>query len=98
MEIFRCILLLMVLFPFIAKADALVAVDIKRLSFESTIKIVQSAITACRKQAIQIAVVVIDRGGNVQLAARDTLAVDLTLRVAEQKAYTALSFNMATSI
>jgi len=98
MKIFRRALLLIVLFPLIIKADELVAVDIKRLSFESTVKIVQSAIAACRKQTIQIAVVVIDRGGNIQLAARDTLAVDLTLRIAEQKAYTALSFNSSTSI
>jgi len=78
-------------------ADQPVAVEIKRLSMETALKIARAAIGECRKQGIQIGVVVMDRGGRTQVALRDTVAADITLRIAEEKAYAALSFNVATS-
>lgn len=83
--------------PAITVADDPVALEIKRLTLESASKIAESAVAACRQRTIQIAVVVMDRSGNVQVALRDTLAVDLTLRIAREKSYTALSFNVPTS-
>jgi len=77
--------------------DTVVAVNIKRLSLDMALAISQAAITECRKRGIQIAVVVIDRGGNTQVALRDTVAADITLRIAPEKAYAALSFNIPTS-
>ena len=78
-------------------ASELLSVDIKRLSVESGVKVALAAMAACREQGIQIGVVVMDRGGNVQVALRDTLAADMTLTLARQKAYAAVSFNASTS-
>lgn len=58
----------------------------------------KASITACRKEGVQIAVTVIDRGGHPQVILRDVLAQDLTLTISKQKAYTAMSFNTATSL
>lgn len=80
-----------------AWAEQPLAVDIKRLSMDSALVIARAAIGECRKQGIQIGVVVMDRGGRTQVALRDTLAADITLRIAKEKAYTALSFNVPTS-
>ncbi len=73
------------------------SVSIQRLSLESALKVTQGAVAACRKQGIHIAATVVDRGGHAQIVLRDTLAADLTLEASRQKAYTAVSFNSATS-
>jgi uncharacterized protein GlcG (DUF336 family) len=78
-------------------ADQPVSVDIKRLSMYMALSMARAAVGECRKQGIQIGVVVIDRGGRTQVALRDTVAADITLRIAEEKAYAALSFNVSTS-
>lgn len=94
--------------PFLALSTALAAapaladeqpllVDIKRLSMETALRIAQATIDACRKEGVQIAVTVMDRGGHPQVVLRDVLAPDLTLTISRQKAYTAMSFNAATS-
>ena len=72
-------------------------VNIKRLSMESALRIAQAAIKECRKQGVQVAVTVIDRGGNIQVVLRDVLAPDVTLKISYQKAYTAMAFNSSTS-
>ena len=83
--------------PGIAVADEAPAVDIKRLTLDSAVKVAQAAVADCARRGIPVGVVVVDRGGHVQAALRDTLAPDLTLRVAKDKAYTAMSFNVPTS-
>lgn len=92
----RC-LVFVVLLPMTTHGGESMSVDIKRLTIEAATKVVHAAMVECRKKGIQIAVAVVDRGGNMQIGARDTLAVDLTLRIAREKAYTAISFNTATS-
>jgi uncharacterized protein GlcG (DUF336 family) len=82
---------------FSVRAEESMSVNIKRLSMESALKIAQAAIQACRKEGVQVAVTVVDRGGNPQVVLRDVLAMDLTLAISKQKAYTAMSFNAATS-
>lgn len=72
-------------------------VSIKRLSMESALQIAQAAIAQCRKEGVQVAVTVVDRGGHPQVVLRDVLAMDLTLEISRQKAYTAMSFNSPTS-
>jgi uncharacterized protein GlcG (DUF336 family) len=72
-------------------------VSIKRLSMEMALKIAQGAIEQCRKEGVQVGVTVVDRGGHPQVVLRDVLAMDLTLTISKQKAYTAMSFNSATS-
>lgn len=72
-------------------------IPIKRLSMEMALQIAQGAIEQCRKEGVQIAVTVVDRGGHAQAVLRDVLAMDLTLTISKQKAYTAMSFNSPTS-
>ena len=72
-------------------------VNIKRLSLETALKIAQAAIAQCRKEGVQIAVTVVDRGGHPQAVLRDVLAMDITLPISKQKAHTALAFNSALS-
>ncbi|MGD8999765.1 MAG: heme-binding protein [Granulosicoccaceae bacterium] len=77
--------------------EAPLTVDIKRLSLETAMRIGQAAIAECRKQGVQIAVTVVDRGGHPQIVLRDVLAMDITVPISKQKAHTAMAFNSATS-
>ncbi len=72
-------------------------VSTKRLTLETATKIAQNTIKACRKAGYQTGVTIVDRAGQTQVVLRDTLAPDLTLVVSKKKAYTAVSFNSATS-
>jgi uncharacterized protein GlcG (DUF336 family) len=74
-----------------------VLVDIKRMSLDTALKLAQAAIQTCRKEGVQVAVTVVDRGGHAQVVLRDVLAQDLTLVISKQKAYTAMTFNSVTS-
>lgn len=78
-------------------AEEVLSVSIKRLTMEAALKIARGAITACREKGIQIGVTVVDRSGHPQVTLRDTIAPDLTLSISRQKAYTAVSFSVATS-
>lgn len=77
--------------------DQPAAISVERLSMEMALKAAQATVEACRDEGIQVGVTVVDRGGNPQVVLRDVLAPDLTLRISKMKAYTALSFNTATS-
>jgi len=70
---------------------------IKRLSMETALRIAQAAIIQCRKEGVQIAVTVVDRGGHPQVVLRDVLAMDITLPISKQKAHTAMAFNSPLS-
>lgn len=72
-------------------------VDIKRMSLNMAMTAAKATIDACRKEGVQVAVTIIDRGGHPQVVLRDVLAMDLTLTISRDKAYTAMSFNSATS-
>jgi uncharacterized protein GlcG (DUF336 family) len=72
-------------------------VNIKRLSYDTALRIGKAAIEKCRKEGVQIAVTVVDRGGHPQVVLRDTLAMDVTVPISKKKAYTAMSFNAPTS-
>lgn len=80
-----------------AQAEDPPIVPIKRLSMEMAQQIAQAAVEQCRKEGVQVAATVVDRGGHPQAVLRDVLAMDLTLTISRQKAYTALSFNSPTS-
>ena len=67
------------------------------MTLDTATQLAQATIEACREEGVNVAVTVVDRGGNVQVVMRDTLAVDLTLEISKQKAYTAMSFNMPLS-
>ncbi len=71
--------------------------NIKRLSLETALRIAQGAIEQCRKEGVQIAVTVVDRGGHEQVVLRDVLAMDITIPISKQKAHTAMAFNSPLS-
>lgn len=81
----------------VAAADQPLTVNIKRLSMETALRIAQGAIEQCRKEGVQIAVTVVDRGGHPQVVLRDVLAMDITLPISKQKAHTAMAFNTPLS-
>lgn len=83
--------------PAVAAQDQPVVVNIKRMSMETALHIARAAIAQCRKEGVQVAVTVVDRSGQTQVVLRDVLAMDLTLTISYQKAYTAMSFNSPTS-
>lgn len=72
-------------------------VKIPRLTLDSALQIARTALDTCRTKGVSVAVTLLDRGGNVQVVLRDTLASDLTLAISRDKAYTALSFNTPTA-
>lgn len=83
--------------PSAAVADQPVMVNIKRMSLETALKAARATLEACRKEGVQIAVTVVDRGGHAQVVLRDVLAPDITLPISKQKAHTAMAFNTPTS-
>lgn len=91
-----CATLLLAL-PVAHAADDSPIISIKRLNMETALRIAQAAIAQCRKEGVQVGVTVVDRGGHAQVVLRDVLAMDLTLTISRQKAYSAMSFNSATS-
>jgi uncharacterized protein GlcG (DUF336 family) len=74
-----------------------IVVPLKRLSLDTALKAARAAPEACRKEGVQVAVTVVDRGGHPQVVLRDVLAPDLTLDVSRGKAYAAMSFVAPTS-
>ena len=83
--------------PVAFASDLPLTVNIKRLSMETALRIAQAAIEQCRKEGVQIAVTVVDRGGHEQVVLRDVLAMDITLPISKQKAHTAMAFNTPLS-
>ena len=77
--------------------DEPVALPIMRLNMDLAVTAAQATIEACREQGVSIAVSIVDRGGHVQVAMRDTLAMPITIPISQQKAYAALNFNAPTS-
>ena len=77
--------------------DAPLTVNIKRLSMDTALRIAQAAIKECRKRGVQVAVTVVDRGGDPQVMLRDVLAMDITVAISRKKAHTALAFNSPLS-
>ena len=79
------------------QADNKAFVMTRTLAFETANQLAMEAAQACRKQGYQVAVSVVDRNGNILAMLRDPLAGTHTLEVSRQKAYTAASFQTATS-
>jgi uncharacterized protein GlcG (DUF336 family) len=63
---------------------------------ETALTAARAALDACRKQGYQVAVAVTDRAGIVQVLLRDRFAGPHTVRVAANKAWTAVSFRTST--
>ena len=96
------IFLIAVFFVFVISSSNLIADEkpvfhnIKRLSLDSALTMAKAAIDQCRKEGVQIAVTVLDRGGHAQAVLRDVFASDITLTISHQKAYTAMMFGSPT--
>jgi len=63
---------------------------VRQISLELAHDIAMQALQTCRKQGFSVSAVILDRGGNIQVALRDTLAPRYTLEIAERKAGMAL--------
>ena len=79
-----------------AKAEAPALVTFKAMSPEVALELAQAALASCRKSGFQVAVVVVDRFGLLQVALRDRFAGPHTVETARRKAWTAVSFRTDT--
>jgi len=59
--------------------------------------IARAAIEDCRKRGIQVAVTVTDRNGTILIVMRDSITASIAVPISQQKAFTAVNFNVATS-
>ena len=59
---------------------------VRQISLELARDLASAAVDACRKDGYNVAAVVLDRAGDVQVALRDTLASRHTLEIAARKA------------
>jgi uncharacterized protein GlcG (DUF336 family) len=59
---------------------------VKQIGLELARGIAMASIEACRQDGYNVAAVVLDRAGNLQVAMRDSLAARHTLEIAERKA------------
>ena len=71
-------------------------VTYKSISPDIALQIAQEALTRCRSDGFQVAVVVMDRFGETLVLLRDRYAGLPSPATASSKAYTALSFRMST--
>jgi uncharacterized protein GlcG (DUF336 family) len=71
-------------------------VTYKSLSPEAAVETAQAALIACRDAGYQVAVSVVDRGGNLQVTIRDRFAGPHTSDTSYRKAWTAVSFRTST--
>jgi uncharacterized protein GlcG (DUF336 family) len=79
-----------------ARADDKAMMSFKVLTPETALELAQATLKSCRGSAYQVAVVVVDRFGIVQVALRDQLAGPHTVETARRKAWTAVTFRTDT--
>jgi len=77
-------------------ADSKTFVTYRSLTVETALELAKATLDACRKMDYQIAVAVVDRGGNTQVILRDRFAGPHTGETARRKASTAVSFRTDT--
>ncbi|MBL8832784.1 MAG: heme-binding protein [Rhodospirillales bacterium] len=68
----------------------------RSLTPETALKASQAALNACRARGYQVAVAIVDRGGNTQVFLRDRFAGPHTVAAATDKAWTALTLRQDT--
>ena len=71
-------------------------VTFKSLATNVAVEAAQAALESCRAEGFQVAVSVVDRGGNLQATIRDRFAGPHTPDTAYRKAWTAVSFRTDT--
>jgi uncharacterized protein GlcG (DUF336 family) len=90
------LLLTLALLP--ASALAKSTFEVRLLTPETALKAAQATLAECRKRGYQVAVAITDRSGLVQVLLRDRFAGAHTVEVASNKAWTAASFRMTTTL
>jgi uncharacterized protein GlcG (DUF336 family) len=85
----------MAMTPLVAAEPA--TFEIRQLTPETALKAAQAALAKCRADGYQVAVAVVDRGGNTQVLLRDRYAGAHTAEVSANKAWSAVSFRTNTS-
>lgn len=91
----RLVALMLVALPLAASAQA--TFGTRSLTPETALKAAQAALAHCRKEGFQVTVAVVDRAGLTQALVRDRFAGPHTLEVAQNKAWSAVSFKTSTS-
>ncbi len=71
-------------------------VTYKSLTPDAAVEAAQAALESCRAEGFQVAVSVVDRGGNLQTTIRDRFAGPHTPDTSYRKAWTAVSFRTDT--
>ncbi len=69
---------------------------VKVMTPETALKAAQAALKKCRDDGFQVTVAVVDRSGVTQVVLRDRFAGPHTVTMAEDKAWTAVSFRTPT--
>lgn len=70
---------------------------VRLLTPETALKAAQAALVKCRSDGYQVTVAVVDRAGVTQVVLRDRFAGPHTVRMAVDKAWTAVSFRTNTT-
>ncbi len=89
------IVLLLAPWPLAAQEGA--TFTTKNMTLETALRMAQAALQSCRDSGYQVAVAVVDRGGNTQVMLRDRFAGPHTPATAQRKAWTAVSFRTNTT-
>jgi uncharacterized protein GlcG (DUF336 family) len=71
--------------------------SVRMLTPETALRAAQAALKKCRDDGYQVTVAVVDRGGSLQVLLRDRFAGPHTVRMAIDKAWTAVSFRVSTA-
>ena len=71
-------------------------VTFESITLETALELARATLKMCRDEGFQIAVSVVDRGGNLQVTLRDRFAGPHTPDTSTRKAWTALSFRTDT--
>jgi uncharacterized protein GlcG (DUF336 family) len=87
---------LTLLFTQAARAEEEAMASFKVLTPETAMELAQGTLKSCRDAGFQVAVVVVDRFGIIQVVIRDLLAGPHTVETARRKAWTAVSFRTDT--
>src|SRR5204862_3320117 len=72
--------------------------SVRLMTVETALEAARAALESCRKSGFQVAVAVVDRSGLAQAVLRDRYAGAHTVDMAVDKAWTAASFRVSTSV
>ena len=79
-----------------AQAEQKALIEFKVMTLETALDLARATLSDCRKRGYQVAVAVVDRFGNLQVALKDRFAGPHTPDTARRKAWTAISFGTDT--